>query len=41
VGEGLAHTVNAEPSRDVLEALLADIVKLGVDLAAHLAEGVF
>ena len=33
-------TVNEQRPRDVLEALLAEVVKLGIDFAAHLAEGV-
>jgi len=41
VGEGIAEAVDAQRPRDVLEALLANVVELGVDLTAHLAEGVF
>jgi len=33
--------INAERAGDVLEALLADIDKLGVDLAADVAESIF
>ena len=33
-------TVNEQRPRDVLEALLAEVVKLGIDFAAHLTEGV-
>ena len=35
------HAIDAQRPCDVLEARLADIGKLGPDLAAHLAEGIF